>query len=231
MPVSDTPAVSLVCCDLASIVIDGSVVERAFAEAIATQGIVAGTEAYVRAMVRFDRALGRPPADVLFDFFENDEPRAQAACLAFDRSFRAAADRFGVAAPADVAAAFGEIAGSGAKICLLSALSREACGEILDRLRRQGLADLVLHAGDAPRGFPWPDLVLTAMLRMGTGDVREVAMVSATPSGVLTGYRSGARVVAGIGKGSRKLAALRVAGATHVLDNLADLPDLMIGAA
>jgi hypothetical protein len=53
--------VSLVCVDLSSIIIDGSVVERAFAEAIATQGIVAGTEAYVRAMVRFDRSRGRPP--------------------------------------------------------------------------------------------------------------------------------------------------------------------------
>ena len=53
---SDPPAVSLVCCDLASLVIDGSVVERAFAEAIATQGVVAGTQDYVRSMVRLDRA-------------------------------------------------------------------------------------------------------------------------------------------------------------------------------
>jgi len=228
---SDTPAVSLVCCDLASIVVDGSVVERAFAEAIATQGIVAGTEAYVRAMVRFDRARGRPPADVLTELFEGDEPRAQAASLAFDRSFRAAADRFGVAASADVAAAFGKIAGSGAKVCLLSALSRDACSEVLDRLRQQGLADLVLHADDAPRGFPWPDLVFTAMLRMGTGDIREVAMISATPSGVQTGHRSGARIVAGVGTGSHQHAALRDAGATHLLDSVAALPDLMTGAA
>lgn len=228
---SDTPAVSLVCCDLVSIVVDGSVVERAFAEAIATQGIVAGTEDYTRAMVRLDRARGRPPADVLAELFEGDEPRAQAASLAFDRSFRAVADRFGVAAPAEVAAAFGKIAGSGAKICLLSALSRDACSEVLDRLRRQGLADVVLHADDAPRGFPWPDLVFTAMLRTGTGDIREVAMISATPSGVQAGHRSGARIVAGVGTGSRQLAALRGAGATHVLGNVAALPDLMIGAA
>ena len=53
------PAVSLVCCDLASLVIDGSIVERAFAEAIATQGIVAGTQDYVRSMVRLDQARGK----------------------------------------------------------------------------------------------------------------------------------------------------------------------------
>jgi phosphonatase-like hydrolase len=227
----DTPLVSLVCCDLASIVIDSTVVERAFAEAIATQGIVAGTEAYVRAMVRFDRARGRPPADVLVELFESDEPRAQAASLAFDRSFRAAADRFGVTVPQDAAAAFSKLAGSGVQVCLLSALSVDACGQILDRLRREGLADFLLHTGDAPRGFPFPDLVLTAMLRAGARDVREVAMVSATDAGVLSGRRAGVRIVAGIGSGSRRTAALHQAGATHVLDNLAAVPDLMIGAA
>ena len=222
------PAVSLVCCDLASIVIDSSVVERAFAEAIATQGIVAGTQDYVRSMVRLDRAHGRPPADVLRDLFESDQPRAQAASLAFDRSFRAAAERFGVAAPSDVAAALGKLTGSGTKMCLLSALSRNASTEIVDRLRQQGLTDLALCADEAPRGFPWPDPVLTAMLRLGVTDVREVAVVSATENGVLSGYRAGARIVAGVGRGSRRPAALLKAGATHVLDNITALPDLVL---
>jgi phosphoglycolate phosphatase-like HAD superfamily hydrolase len=69
------------------------------------------------------------------------------------------------------------------------------------------------------------------MLRLGTGDVREVAMVSATTSGVLSGHRAGARIVVGVGSGSRRLAALREAGATHVLDSITALPDLMIAAA
>ena len=226
---SDVPAVSLVCCDLASIVIDGSVVERAFAEAIATQGIVAGTQDYVRSMVRFDRARGRPPADVLQELFEGDEPRAQAASLAFDQAFRAAAERFGLVAPSEVIAVLGKVAGVGAKICLLSALSRDACGEIVGRLCRHGLADLALCADDAPRGFPWPDPILTAMLRLGTGDVREVAVVSATESGLLSGHRAGARIVAGVGVDSRRLAVLRQAGATHVVENIATLHDLLIG--
>ena len=226
---SDAPAVSLVCCDLANIAIDGSIVERAFAEAIATQGIVAGTQDYVRSMVRFDRAKGRPPADVLSELFEGDEPRAQAASLAFDRSFRAAADRFGVGLPPDLVAVLGKIAGSGAKICLISALSRGASGEMLARLCRAGVADHALCADDSPRGFPWPDPVLTAMLRLGAGDVREVAVISATESGVQAGYRAGARIVAGIGEGSRRVTALRQAGATHMVGAIEALPDLVIG--
>ncbi len=218
------PAVSLVCFDLASLVIDGSIVERAFAEAIATQGIVAGTQDYVRAMVRLDRARGRPPADVLREIFDGDEPRAQVASLAFDRSFRAAAERFGITVPPDVVAALTKAAASGAKVCLLSGLSRAACGDLLDELCRPGIADLTLCVDDAPRGFPWPDLVLTAMLRLGTADVREVAMVSATENGLLSGWRAGARIVAAIASGGRGPQV----SATHVLDDVAALPDLII---
>ena len=153
----EPPAVSLVCFDLASLVIDGSIVERAFAEAIATQGIVVGTQDYVRSMVRLDRARGRPPADVLQEIFDGEEPRAQAASLAFDRSFRAAAERYGMTVPPDAVAALTKAAASGAKVCLLSGLSGAACGDLLDELCRPGIADLALCADDAPRGFPWPD--------------------------------------------------------------------------
>jgi phosphoglycolate phosphatase len=226
---TDTPPISLVCCDLATIVIDGSIVERAFAEAIATQGIVTGTQDYARSMVRLDRSHGRAPAAVLRDLFDGDEPRAQAASLAFERSFRAAAQRFSLDIPADVADALGKAAGSGARICLITMLSRRSCGEFLSLLRT---ADLVLCGEDAPRGFPWPDPVLTAMLRLGAADVREVAMVSATPDGVLAGYRAGAGIVAGLANGRRGRAqALREAGATHVLDHLAELPELVAASA
>ena len=220
---TDSPPISLVCLDLTRLVIDGSIVERAFAEAIATQGIVAGTQDYARSMVRLDRSHGRAPAAVLRDMFDGDEPRAQAASLAFERSFRAAGQRFGLDLPVDVADAMGKTAGSGARICLITMLSRRSCGEFLGLLHA---ADLVLCGDDAPRGFPWPDPVLTAMLRLGAADVREVAVVSATPDGVLSGYRAGARVLVGVGTG-RRAAALREAGATHVLDSITTLPDLV----
>jgi phosphoglycolate phosphatase len=224
---TDSPPISLVCFDLTSIVIDGSIVERAFTEAIATQGLVAGTQDYARSMVRFDRSQGRAPAAVLRDLFDGDEPRAQAASLAFERSFRATAQRFGLDVPVDVADAMGKTAGSGAKICLLTMLSRRSCGELLGLLHA---ADLVLCGDDAPRGFPWPDPVLTAMLRLGAADVREVAVVSATPDGVLSGYRAGARILVGVGSG-RRAAALFEAGATHVLDSITTLPDLVAEAS
>lgn len=228
---SDAPGVSLVCCDLATLVIDGSVVERAFAEAIAAQGIVAGTQSYTRAMVKLDRARGRPPVDILREFFDGDEAQCAVASLAFDRSFRDAADRFGVAAPPAIIDALGKIAGTGAKVCLMTALSRSACGRLADRLLREGLADLALCADEAPRGFPWPDLILTAMLRFGTGDVREVAIVASTESALEAGRRAGAGLVIGLADGARRAAALHRAGATHVLDGMDAIPTLVARVA
>jgi phosphoglycolate phosphatase len=234
------PVTSLVCFDLAGTVIDDSVVERAFAETIAMQGIVTGTQDYARSMVRFDRSRGRSPAAVLRELFDGDEPRAQVASMAFDRSFRAAATRFGVAVPPQVADAIGKTAGAGAKVCLLTVLSRSSCDQLLGQFR---LADAVLCADDVPRTFPWPDPVLCAMLRLGAADVREVAVVSATGDGVLSGYRAGAGMVIGVcGRGAggasgnggahraaaaAHAAALREAGATHVLDNITELPALL----
>jgi len=226
--VSDTSPVSLVCCDVVgAAVVDGSVLERAFAEAIATQGVVTGTAAYVRSMVQFDRTRGWPPADVMQSLFPGDEIRAQAAGLAFDRSFHAAVDRFGALPLPGANDALDKLAAAGTKVCLLSGLSRPALSLIVERLGWWQRADLLLCADDVARGFPWPDLVLTAILRLGIGDVRDVAVVTASESGVLSARRAGARLVVGMLTGVHDAARLRRAGATHLLADIGDLPDLV----
>jgi phosphoglycolate phosphatase len=226
--VSDTSAVSLVCGDVVgAAAADASVLERAFAEAIATQGVVTGTAAYVRSMVQFDRTRGWSPADVMHSLFPEDEIRAQAASLAFERSFHAAVDRFGVLPLPGANDALDKLAAAGTKVCLLSSLSRPAFSLIMERLGWWQRTDLLLCRDDVARGFPWPDLVLTAILRLGLGDVREAAVVTASESGVLSARRAGARLVAGMLSDVHDAARLRRAGATHLLGDIGDLPDLL----
>jgi phosphoglycolate phosphatase len=226
--VSETSPVSLVCCDVVgAVAVDGSVLERAFAEAIATQGVVTGTAAYVRSMVQFDRSRGWSPADVMYALFPEDEIRAQAANLAFERSFQAAVDRFGALPLPGANDALAKLAAAEIKVCLMSCLSRPALSLIMERLAWWQRADLVLCADDVARGFPWPDLVLTAILRLGIGDVRDVAVVTASEGGVLSARRAGARLVVGVLSGVHDGSRLRRAGATHLLADLADLPDLV----
>ena len=225
---SETSPVSLVCCDvLGAAATDGSVLERAFAEAIATQGVVTGTAAYVRSMVQFDRTRGWSPAEVIHSLFPEDEMRAQAAILALERSFQAAVDRFGVLPLPGANEALAKLTAAGTKVCLFSCLSRPALSLITERLGWWHRADLLLCADDVARGFPWPDLVLTAVLRLGIGDVRDVAVVTATESGVLCARRAGARLVIGMRGGAHGASRLRRAGATHLLADIGDLPDLV----
>jgi len=226
--VSDTSVVSLVCCDvLGAAAVDGSVLERAFAEAIATQGVVTGTAAYTRSMVQFDRTRGWSPAEVMRSLFPAEEIRAQAANLAFERSFKAAVDRFGTLPLPGANEALAKLTAAGVKVCLMSSLSRSALGVIVARLDWSHRADLVLCADDVARGFPWPDLVLTAVLRLGIGDVREVAVVTASESGILAARRSGAGFVIGMLTDVDDAGRLRRAGATHLLADIGELPDLL----
>jgi phosphonatase-like hydrolase len=226
--VSDTSPVSLVCCDvLGAAAADGSVLERAFAEAIATQGVVTGTAAYVKSMVQFDRTRGWSPAEVIRSLFPEDEMRAEAAIHSFERSFQTAVDRFGALPLPGANEALAKLSAAGIKVCLLSCLSRPALSLVTERLGWWQRADLLLCADDVARGFPWPDLVLTAVLRLGIGDVREVAVVAATESGVLSARRAGARLVIGMRGGAHSASRLRRAGATHLLADIGDLPDLV----
>jgi beta-phosphoglucomutase-like phosphatase (HAD superfamily) len=85
----------------------------------------------------------------------------------------------------------------------------------------------VLCADDVARGFPWPDLILSAVLRLGTGGVRDVVAVTATEGGALSAQRAGARLIVGILSDMDDASRLRRAGATHLLSDIGELPDLV----
>jgi phosphonatase-like hydrolase len=230
--VSSPAHISLVCCGLVGTTVgDGfgqeSMVERAFAEAIATQGVVAGTSDYARCMAQVSRGRGRATVDVLYSLFPGNEARAQAAGLAFERSYRAAVDRSGLAALPGAGEAIDKLSGSGIRVCLVTSLPRDMLGLVLDTLGWRGHADLALCPDDAPRGFPWPDLVLTAILRLGAGDVREVAVAAGTEHALAAARRAGAGIVAGVLTGPHTPARMRQAGATHLIDSIAELPGLL----
>jgi phosphonatase-like hydrolase len=220
-----------VCCDLAgAIVSDGSVLEKAFAEAIGTQGVVPGTAAYARLMVQVNRSAGAPPLDVMHTLFSQDDAQAAAAYVAFERSYRAIVDRFGLTAAPGAAEAISKLTGSHVKVCLISGFSLGVNRLVLDRLGMTRQPDLTLGINDVPRGCPWPDLVLMAVIRLGIEDVAQVAVIGDSENVILAGRRAGSATRVGI-TGPRTAARLRQAGATHVIGAIADLPDLLLQPA
>jgi phosphoglycolate phosphatase len=224
--------VSLVCCGLiGTLVADNGMVDRAFAEAIATQGVVTGTAAYARCMALVHQTRGEAPADVLQVLFPDNQARGQAANLAFERACVDAVDRMGVTPIPGAAAAVESLAGVGLRICVIAGFSRRVLTAMLDALDWRERFDLVLGPDDVPRGAPWPDLVLSAMLRLGVDDVRETAVVQSTESGILCGRRSGAGLVVGVLTGPHARERLKRAGATHLMPSIAHLPELIAPAA
>ncbi len=223
--------VSLVCCGLIGTVItDGGMVDRAYAEAIATQGVVTGTTAYARCMAQVHQQRGQSTMDVLRTMFPDSQARGQAAHLALDRSFCDAVGRVGATPAPGAAAAMGRLASAGIRICVITSFSRRVMTVVLDSLSWWDRIDLALSPEDVPRGSPMPDLILAAMLRLGVTDVRETAVAYDTQAGILSARRAGAGIVAGVLSGPHSGDRLRQAGATHLIRGIAELPDLLIPA-
>jgi phosphoglycolate phosphatase len=229
--VTALPDITLACFGLVgTLVTDDGALDLAFAEAIATQGVVSGTSAYARAMAQIHRARGQAPADILRDLFPENLPRAQAAHLAFDRSLAAAVGRRSMTPMPGADKVLAGLAEAGCRICVITSLPRRELTGLLRSASWRDLITAALSAEDVPRGCPFPDLALAAMLRAGVGDVREAAIVHATAAGVECGRRAGASLVVGVQSGPHPASRLRAAGATHVIDSVAELP-LILSAA
>lgn len=227
--VTDEPGITLVCCGLlGTIVTDDGLIERSFAEAIATQGVVSGTSAFAHRMAQVHQVRGQAPGDVLGTLFPDNEARAQAALMAFERAITDAVRRAEIQPLPGAHQMLDELAGAGLRICVTTSLPRRAMDMVLDAASLRSRVDVVLSTDDVPRGFPAPDLVLTAVMRSGTRAVQDVAAVYGTGAGVTGGLRSGASLVAGVLTGPHPDARLRAAGATHILDSVADVPALLL---
>jgi phosphonatase-like hydrolase len=225
---TNSVGISLVCCGLiGTLVADDGLIERSFAEAIATQGVVAGTSAFARRMSQVHRARGRAPRDVLRVLFPDNEPRAQAAELAFDRALPDALTRSVITLLPGSVESLDSLRATGRRVCVVTTLSRRVLNLVLKASGLSGHIDLALSMEDAPRGFPAPDLALTAMLQAGAASVQEVAVVHGTGAAMEGGRRSGAGVIAGVLTGAHSAQRLRTAGATHVVRSIADVPGLL----
>jgi phosphonatase-like hydrolase len=209
---------------------DHGMLERAFTEAFATQGIVPGTAAYAHYMVGVHQAQGQAAVDVFRGLFPDGDGRAEAAALSFERSFRTAVDRTGVSPVPGAEEAIRQLSESGLRVCLITSLPRRLLGLALDTLGWWRLTDLTLCPEDVPRGCPWPDLMLAAMLRLGVEDVQAAAFAGSTASEIQCAKRAGTGVVAGVLTGGHTGDRLRAAGATQLIDGIAELPGLVLGS-
>jgi phosphonatase-like hydrolase len=112
----------------------------------------------------------------------------------------------------------------GVRICLTTGFSGGTREQLMDVLGWRDLVDLSLSPGDGVRGRPYPDLILTALMRLEIDAVQEVAVAGDTKSDLEAGTAAGAAVVAGVLTGAHDREQLEAAPHTHVLASIADFP-------
>lgn len=208
-------------------VADGGLVVRAFDEAATSVGLPENGPERDEARRYVLETMGQSKIVVFRALFGSEE-RARTANDAFERAYERFVDAGDVTAIPGAEKAITQLRDANVKVALTTGFSRSTQDRLLAALGWQDLADIALTPADAGRGRPYPDMVLTALLRTGTDDVREVAVVGDTAGDVLSGLRAGASIVAGTRTGAHDEATLREAGATHVLDSIADLPALIL---
>jgi len=219
--------ISLVCLDMAGTTVhDGGVVVDAFRTALTDVGLDAGTAGYDRAVQYALDTMGQSKIAVFTALFDGDRTRAAAANAAFERAYARTVER-GVRPVDGAVDSLEALRTSGRKVALTTGFSPETRDAVLDALGWRGLVDLALSPSDAGRGRPFPDMVLHAVIRTQTDDVRRVAVVGDTVADLLTGSRAGASVVAGVRTGTHGDADFATVAHTHVLDSVADVPALL----
>ncbi len=209
-------------------VADGGAVEEAFARALdsvglATDDLGEDPVSYVR------RTMGQSKITVFTELLGGDGTRAEQANLAFEHAFDQAVDRGEVVAMPGAESALSALRHAGMRICLTTGFSPSTRDRIIAALGWQDTVDLALSPADAGRGRPYPDMILTAVLRLAIDDVAEVAVVGDTTSDLVAGVRSGASMVVGVLSGAHSREELAEAPHTHLIDSVAELPRLLLG--
>ncbi len=221
--------ITVACLDMAGTTVrdDGTVME-AFTSAIATQNLT--VKAFQAAMRDVRSTMGQSKIEV-FRRILGDEEAAQSANKTFEDHYAAAVADGAVEPMPGAVDTITRLREAGVRVCLATGFSPATRDAIIDTLGWAPLIDLALSPADAGRGRPWPDLPLTALLRLRGGAVSELAVAGDSTSDIESGLRAeaGAAVVAGVLTGANTRADLEQAGAPLVLDTVADLLPHVIG--
>ena len=220
------PPIRLACLDMAgTTVADDGLVLAAFAAALDELKVTAEDERARMTRYVVD-TMGESKITVFRALFPGDEKAAQEGNAAFETAY---AGKIELTRPLPGAEeTFERLRADGVHLALTTGFSRATADALLEHLGWTGLIDLSLTPGDVGgRGRPHPDMILAAAARLAAADPRSVAVVGDTASDIRSGLAAGAVIVAGVLTGAHDRRTLTAAGATKVLDHVAEFPALI----
>jgi phosphoglycolate phosphatase len=208
-------------------VADDGLVVSAFEAAATAAGVPASGAERDRARQYVLDTMGQSKIGVFRALFETEE-LAQRANAAFERAYDELIDE-GRARPIDGAAeAIARLREARVRVALTTGFSGTTQEKLLAALGWQSLADLAIAPSDGVRGRPYPDLILTALMRLEIDGVRNVATLGDTSSDIDSALRAGAAMAAGTLTGAHDEQQLRAAGATHIVGSVTEFAELIL---
>jgi phosphonatase-like hydrolase len=156
-----------------------------------------------------------------------DDERADYATRAFELAFPSVLAQGGVDVVPGVADTLTTLRQAGRRVCLMSRLPQTCIDAVVDELGWSDLVDLAVAPTNGTRTPPHPDLVLSAILRLGVAGVRDVAVVAESANPLVAGTRAGATAVIGVIGGRHARVELERVAHTHVVHSIDDVPRLL----
>jgi phosphonatase-like hydrolase len=213
----------LVCLDMAGTTVrDDGLVLEAFTRSVAE---FEGDPSRQEEMVEYARStMGQSKIEVFTSLFGDAGASANAA---FERHVAELATSRGVEEIAGARDAIESLRRRGLKVGLTTGFSPATRDALLRQLGWSDLFDLVLSPADAGRGRPFPDMLLTCVIRLGASSVAKLVAVGDTAADMAAAGAAGAGLSVGVLSGADGADALRASGADVVIPTVAGLAEIV----
>jgi phosphonatase-like hydrolase len=155
-----------------------------------------------------------------------DAEKAHAANVAFEESYVSEIAEIGAVPIAGAEDVFKYLRSKGVAIALTTGFSRSTLDTLLIELGWKDLIDISVTPGEAGRGRPHPDMLQKAATTLGITNPASVIVLGDTAADMQAAVSFGAGQAIGVLTGAHEEHRLHDAGATSVINSVADLKSL-----
>ena len=176
--------------------------------------------------------MGQRKIDVFMHLCNQDFAQANAAHDRFVESYRNLVAEGLLEEFEGVSDFFRELSDRGVGVALTTGFPRSILDFIIESLGWQQLVDVSIAASEVVQGRPAPDMIERAIelynADRGTDlGASQIAIAGDTQSDIQAGLSAHATIVAGVTSGASSKEELVAAGATHTLDSVVELLDII----